>query len=371
MEEILQVYDDLKKKRGVKKGLLSRTVDTLRTVVSLGEESDIDEVYGEWLRAQRHDVDTNAEVAAKTLEALSIITDRLTSQEARPSIRTTGMSPPKSDGQVKNFCSWICQFRQYMKSADEDELMFVLHTSVLPPRVTFSTIQSCTTMCGPNGVWERLQEKIPKAAVTREIIAEMEAIRPIRQKTASEMRAVLDRLTDFARRIKEVGKDTELTSSTVIHIVSGKLHPDLYCKFERWMRHDFPAELSVTRIIEFLRAETEARETISPRDIKSELRRPSVHHVTEATNVSVGVWCSPQVHRLSGVPAATTLATPQKYRYSRTLLQLFLPTPNHRMPEAESVQRVWKSTSSTAELYHHSRCQLYAFDTAHVDNIHD
>ena len=143
MEEILQVYDDLKE-RGIKKGLLSRTVGKLRTVVSRGavtqadgvdaarlrarlfldaiddinikmeeillekdlayvdesiaskrlqdverniaelsaKESDIDEVYGEWLRAQRHDVDTNAEVAAKTLEALSIITDRLTSQEA-------------------------------------------------------------------------------------------------------------------------------------------------------------------------------------------------------------------------------------------------------------------------------------------------
>ena len=192
------------------------------------KEREIYEVYGEWLRAQRHDIDINAEVAAKTIQALSIITDRLMSQEARPSIRTTGMSPPKWDGQVKNFCSWRCQFRQYMKSAgitkDEDELMFVLHTSVLPARVT-STIESCTTMCGPNGVWERLQEKIPKAAVIREIISEMEAIRPIREKTASEMRAVLDRLTDFARRITEVGKYTELTSATVIHIVSGSYTP--------------------------------------------------------------------------------------------------------------------------------------------------
>ena len=263
-----------------------RLQDVEKNIAELSnKESEIDEVYGAWLRAQRHDVDTNAAVAAKTLEALTILTDRLTSQ-ARPSIRTTGMSPPKWDGQVKNFCSWRCQFRQYMKSAgitkDEDELMFVLHTSVLPPRVT-STIESCTTMCGPNGVWERLQEKIPKAAVIREIISEMEAIRPIREKTASEMRAVLDRLTDFARRITEVGKYTELTSATVIHIVSRKLHPDLYYEFERWMRHDFPTEeLSVTRIIEFLRAETEARETISPGAKKSELPRPSVHNVTGA-----------------------------------------------------------------------------------------
>ena len=75
-------------------------------------------------------------------------------------------------------------------------------------------------MSGPNGVWERLEEKVPKAAVIKEIISEMEAIRPIRQKTASEMRAVLDRLTDFARRMTEVGKQSELQSPTVLHIIS-------------------------------------------------------------------------------------------------------------------------------------------------------
>ena len=200
------------------------------------------------------------------------------------------MSPPKWDGQVKKFCSWKCRFGKYLRSAgitkDEDQLMYILHTSVLPPRVT-ATIESCTTMRGHNGVWERLQEKIPKAAVIREIIAEMEAIRPIRQKTASEMRAVLDRLTDFARRITEVGKEYELQSATVIHIISRKLDPDLYYEFERWMRHDFPSEeLSVTRIIEFLRAETEARESILPTKVArladDKCEKSSIHHISGA-----------------------------------------------------------------------------------------
>ncbi|KAI0222405.1 hypothetical protein LSAT2_026346, partial [Lamellibrachia satsuma] len=139
--------------------------------------------------------------------------------------------------------------------------MFVLHPSVLPPRVSAS-IESCTTMSGPNGVWDRQTGgKIPKAAVIKEIISEMEAIRPIRQKTASEMRAVLDRLIDFARRVTEVGKQSELQSPTVLHIVSSKLERKLYYEFERWMRHDHPAEeSSVNRIVEFLRAETEAGE---------------------------------------------------------------------------------------------------------------
>ena len=60
------------------------------------------------------------------------------------------------------------QFEHYLKSAaianDEDMLMFVLHAAVLPIRV-MSSIESCTSMSGANGVWSRLEEKIPKAAV--------------------------------------------------------------------------------------------------------------------------------------------------------------------------------------------------------------
>ena len=261
-------------------------------------ESEVDKLYGEWMRTFKEYPDltraenttTNAMLATKTLEAFNIIADKLTNHST-PSIRPTGMSPPKWDGQIKNFCSWKCRFEKYLQSAgiakDEDQLMYILHTSVLPPRVT-ATIESCTTMRGHNGVWERLQENIPKAAVIREIIAEMEAIRPIRQKTASEMRVVLDRLTDFARRITEVGKENELQSATVIHIISRKLDPDLYYEFERWMRHDFPSEeLSVTRIIEFLRAETEARESILPtkdaRLTDDKWNKSSLHHVSGAS----------------------------------------------------------------------------------------
>ena len=179
---------------------------------------------------------------------------------------------------------------KYLQSAgianDEDQLMYILHSSVLPPRVT-ATIESCTTMRGHNGVWERLKENIPKAAVIRETIAEMEAIRPIRQKIAPEMRAVIDRLTDFAIRITEVSQENELQSATVIHMISRKLDPDLYYEFERWMRHDFPSEeLSVTMIIEFLRAETEARESIFPtkvsRSMDDKCEKSSLHHVSSA-----------------------------------------------------------------------------------------
>jgi len=273
MEEALHAYDELKRDRGIKKSLLTRSITKLRTVVSRGrdaqadtvnsarrrarecieelekinvqmettllnwniayevnetddsiptsrmmdieknidemsmKEAEIDQLQREWLEShatETANADTNADVMTKTLQALEIITEKLTSPKQVPSIRTTSMNPPKWDGHFKNFYSWRIQFEQYLKSAaiykDEDKLMFILHASILPHRVSAS-IESCTTMSGPNGVWERLEEKVPKAAVIKEIISEMEAIRPIRQKTASEMRAVLDRLTDFARRM--------------------------------------------------------------------------------------------------------------------------------------------------------------------------
>ena len=205
------------------------------------KEAEIDQLRREWLEShatETANADTNADVMTKTLQALEIITAKLTSHKQVPSIRTTSMNPPKWDGHFKNFYSWRIQFEQYLKSEaiykDEDKLMFILHASVLPHRVSAS-IESCTTMSGPNSVWERLVEKVPRAAVIKEIISEMEAIRPIRQKTASEMRALLGRLTDFARRMTQDGKQTEPQSPTVLHIVSSKLEPELYYELNRWM----------------------------------------------------------------------------------------------------------------------------------------
>ena len=247
-------------------------------------EIEVDKLQTGWTHdTQPADANANADVLAKTLEALSLITDKLVTPRDNASIRTTGMHPPRWNGQNNNFHSWRLQLEQYFNSAgiskEADKLMYILHASVLPSRVTAS-IDSCTAMSGPNGVWCRLEEKIPKAAVVQEIIADMEGIRPIRQNAASEMRAVLDRLTDFARRITEIGNESELYSPTVVRIVSSKLEPELYYECERWMRQNHPTEqLSVNRIVEFLRAETEARERLMPAKSTRNENKSSLHHV--------------------------------------------------------------------------------------------
>ena len=121
-------------------------------VAELGaRESEVDKLYGEWMRTynecpahtRTENTDTYAMLAAKTLETFYVIADKLKNHTTL-SILPTGMSPPKWDGQNKNFCSWKCRFEKYLLSAgiakDEDQLMYILHTSVT------ATIESCSTM---------------------------------------------------------------------------------------------------------------------------------------------------------------------------------------------------------------------------------
>ena len=87
-------------------------------------EREVDTMYGEWMRTFKVCPDltrtentyyTNAMFATKTLEAFNSIADKLTNHTTL-SILPTGMSPPKWDGQNKNFGSWKCRFGKYLQS---------------------------------------------------------------------------------------------------------------------------------------------------------------------------------------------------------------------------------------------------------------
>ena len=93
-------------------------------------------------------------MSAKTIEALELIRDKITYQKATPSIRTPGMSRPWDD-QVEKLLSMVPPLRTIPICAainkDENKLLFVLHASVLPPRVCAS-VNSCTN----NATWHLL-----------------------------------------------------------------------------------------------------------------------------------------------------------------------------------------------------------------------
>ena len=101
-----------------------RLLDIEMNVAELSaRESEVDKLHGEWMRTynecEKHtrtvNTDTNAMLAAKTLETFNVIADKLKNHPTL-SILPTGMSPPKWDGQNKNFSSWQCRFVKYLQS---------------------------------------------------------------------------------------------------------------------------------------------------------------------------------------------------------------------------------------------------------------
>ena len=101
-----------------------RWQDIEMNVTELGDrEREVDKLYGEWMRTynecpdhtRTENTDTNAMLAAKTLETFNVIADKLKNHPTL-SILPTGMSPPKWDGQNKKFSSWQCRFVKYLQS---------------------------------------------------------------------------------------------------------------------------------------------------------------------------------------------------------------------------------------------------------------
>ncbi|XP_033100115.1 uncharacterized protein LOC117103640 [Anneissia japonica] len=72
------------------------------------------------------------------------------------------------------------------------------------------------------------------------------------------MRTVLDGVTEFCRRMKELGKEEDLNTSMVFETVSSKIESNLFFEFMRQRCDD--EEKTVPTLVKFLRQETEARE---------------------------------------------------------------------------------------------------------------
>ena len=110
------------------------------------------------------------------------------------------------------------------------------------------------------------------------------------------------------------------------------------------MCHDFPSEeLSVTRIIEFLRAETEARESILPmkvtRSTDDKCEKSSLHHVSGASFTDPCPLGSGVHHKYTdyAVSKETAVGTPRPHHGNWALLQLFRTTQKPRMSEARTL----------------------------------
>ena len=167
------------------------------------------------------------------------------------------------------------------------------------------------------------------------------------------MRAVLDRLSDFARRITEIGNRAELYSPTVIRIVSSKLEPELYYECERWMRYHQPTEeLSVNRIVQFLRAETEARERLTPvRSARVEKPTYSMNHVSALTFADPCIFECGVHHKFIDCLAFRSKQPWQRRDRISRAGRCFSCFCRQRLPKSEALQWLWWSTPQSVELW--------------------
>ncbi|XP_071941075.1 uncharacterized protein [Antedon mediterranea] len=101
-------------------------------------------------------------------------------------------------------------------------------------------------------------------------------MKPMKSATAKEMRPVLNGLTDFARRMRELGKELELSSSVVVELVSQKIDAELSFEYMRQIKQDEP---TIPCLISFLRSETEARERREQPHMFGD-QNASTHHIT-------------------------------------------------------------------------------------------
>ncbi|XP_068243937.1 uncharacterized protein [Palaemon carinicauda] len=118
----------------------------------------------------------------------------------------------------------------------------------------------------------RLEEKVPTSAIIRDVLLGLEALKPMKSTVAREMRQVLDGLTDFARRMRELGQERELDSFMTIEVASRKIDSGIYYEYMRQSkRHNH----TLAELITYLRRETGARE-----------RREHPHSLSDNTNKS-------------------------------------------------------------------------------------
>ena len=80
---------------------------------------------------------------------------------------------PKWDSDVVNFNSWKFRITKYFKltdlDSDQEHLAILLYEEALP--ATFQlTLQDCVSVHEANGVWERLNEKLPLESIPRAIL---------------------------------------------------------------------------------------------------------------------------------------------------------------------------------------------------------
>ncbi|XP_071952624.1 uncharacterized protein [Antedon mediterranea] len=283
---------------------------------------DVEKKYQEYRRFSRNEQTAHSsqgeptaagkdEEMIKLIKAQSDMVAQLTiklngngSDNKRPSIKTPGLPAPRWDGSPRNFHSWHVRIDQYFESAgikgDQEKLMVLLNGDALPKSIQ-DHIADCCSVEGDNGAWARLKEKVPTSAIVRDVILTLQMLKPMKSATAKEMRPVLNGLTDFARRMRELGKELELSSSVVVELASQKIDAELSFEYMRQIKQDEP---TIPSLISFLRSEMEARERREQPHMFGD-QNASTHHITRQISTLENTTQFPPKSNFKGAETST------------------------------------------------------------------
>ena len=156
---------------------------------------------------------------------------------------------------------------------------------VLPTELqTF--LLDCTTANGSNGIWDRLDARIPINSIPRALLLNLKETKPMTSNSPQEMRRILEKIKNYARQSKEANNAADLSSHSTLDLIEQKLTDNLLRRYRRWLHQEHEKESpNVDHLISFLQSETELEERISIKTSQNASRKtkPIINVINSAT----------------------------------------------------------------------------------------
>ncbi|XP_077970520.1 uncharacterized protein LOC144425097 [Styela clava] len=188
----------------------------------------------------------------------SLVTTQNNYNNDPPMIKLCGMDPPCWNGQKVDFYTWKERFTDIMHHAritdDLVQISWLLRNGAMPNDYQ-TMICDCKSI---SSAWERLEERIPKSVVQREVIKQYEQIKPLYKtsRNPANLRRLAHEISLFCRRMEDLGLKQDANSVFSVNRALECLDADTALRYNSSSKGNHNLE-SITN---FLRSEATALE---------------------------------------------------------------------------------------------------------------
>ncbi|XP_077971771.1 uncharacterized protein LOC120339891 [Styela clava] len=188
----------------------------------------------------------------------SLVTTQNNYNNDPPMIKLCGMDPPCWNGQKVDFYTWKERFTHIMHHAritdDLVQISWLLRNGAMPNDYQ-TMICDCKSI---SSAWERLEERIPKSVVQREVIKQYEQIKPLYRtsRNPANLRRLAHEISLFCRRMEDLGLKQDANSVISVNRALECLDADTALRYNSSSKGNHNLEF----ITNFLRSEATALE---------------------------------------------------------------------------------------------------------------